>query len=104
LIEGKPEELTEGLLIIAIVFINAILGVVQEAKAEEALASIKKMSSPHATVLRDKKEIIIDVENLVVGDIVLLQAGDYIPADVKIIQSINLKADESTLTGEPIPV
>ncbi|CDR30987.1 Calcium-transporting ATPase lmo0841 [Acholeplasma oculi] len=104
IIEGKPEELTEGLLIIAIVVINAILGVAQEAKAEQALESIKRMSNPHTTVLRDGKEIVINVDEVIVGDIVILQAGDYIPADVRILESINLKTDESALTGEPIPV
>lgn len=104
IIQDKPEELTEGLLIIAIVVINAILGVVQESKAEQALESIKKMSNPHTTVLRDGKEIVIDASNVVVGDIVVLHAGDYIPADIRIIESINLKTDESALTGEPIPV
>ncbi|HHY97004.1 MAG TPA: HAD-IC family P-type ATPase, partial [Acholeplasma sp.] len=104
IIEGKSEEIFEGILIILIVIINAILGVAQEAKAEKALESIKKMSSPHATVIRDGKEKHIDVEDLVVGDIVLLQAGDYVPADVRIIESINLKCDESALTGEAVPV
>src|SRR5690554_2787643 len=104
IIQNKPEELTEGLLIIAIVIINAILGVAQESKAEQALESIKKMSNPHTTVLRDGQEIIIDVADVVVGDIIVLHAGDYIPADIRIIESINLKTDESALTGEPIPV
>ncbi|WP_025724699.1 cation-translocating P-type ATPase [Acholeplasma granularum] len=104
IIEQNPSELTEGILIIAIVVINAILGVAQEAKAEQALESIKKMSNPHATVLRDGKEVIVDVDKVVVGDIVVLHAGDYIPADIRIIESINLKTDESALTGEPIPV
>jgi Ca2+-transporting ATPase len=97
-------DMIEGFLILAIVIINALLGVFQEAKAEKALESIKKMSQPHATVLRDGKEVVIDVEDIVVGDIVILNAGDYMPADVRILQSINLKTDESALTGEPIPV
>ena len=103
ILQNKPEDLTEGLLIIAIVVINAILGVAQESKAEQALESIKKMSNPHATVLRDGIEIVIDVDKVVVGDIVVLHAGDYIPADIRIVESINLKTDESPLTGEPIP-
>src|SRR5690606_15199219 len=81
ILNKNPEELTEGLMIVGIVVINAILGLVQEAKAEEALESIKKMSSPHATVLRDGKEIKIDVKDLVPGDYVILQAGDFVPAD-----------------------
>lgn len=94
----------EGFLIIGIVILNALLGLFQEAKAEKALASIKAMSSPQAKVKRDGVDIVIDVKNLVVGDIVILDAGDYVPADVRIIESINLKVDESTLTGEAVPV
>ena len=94
----------EGALVIAIILINAILGVIQESKAEKALESIQKMSSPHATVIRDGIEIVIDVSELVVGDIVLIEAGDYIPADLRIIESVNLKIDEAILTGEAVPV
>ncbi|MCF7930231.1 MAG: cation-translocating P-type ATPase [Acholeplasmataceae bacterium] len=94
----------EGFLIIGIVILNALLGLFQEAKAEKALASIKAMSSPQAKVKRDGVDIVIDVKNLVVGDIVILDAGDYVPADVRIIESINLKVDESTLTGEALTV
>ncbi len=94
----------EGFLIIGIVILNAFLGLFQEAKAEKALASIKAMSSPHAKVKRDGVDIIVDVKNLVVGDVVILDAGDYVPADVRIIESINLKVDESTLTGEAVTV
>lgn len=97
-------DVTEGFLIIGIVLINAILGLAQEAKAERALASIKAMSSPHAKVRRDKIDRLIDVKELVPGDIVLLDAGDYVPADCRIIESINLKCDESALTGEAVPV
>lgn len=97
-------ELANGILIILIVIINAVLGVAQEEKAEKALESIKELSSPHVTVLRDGVEIVIDVKDIVVGDIVLLVAGDYVPADVRIIESINLKVDESSLTGEAVPV
>ena len=98
------ESVAEGLLIIAIVIVNAILGVAQEAKAEKALDSIKALSSPHVTVIRDGIEKVIDVKEIVIGDIVKLQAGDYVPADVRIIESINLKIDESALTGEAVPV
>ncbi|CCV64415.1 Cation transporting ATPase [Alteracholeplasma palmae J233] len=104
ILEKKPEEMFEGGLIIAIVLINALLGIMQESKAEKALESIKAMSSPHAKVIRGGKDLIIDVADLVIGDIVVLEAGDYMPADVRIIQSVNLKADESALTGEAVPV
>ena len=94
----------EGGLVIAIILINAILGLVQESKAEKALAAIQKMASPHAKVIRDGVELIIDVSDLVVGDLVVIEAGDYIPADIRIIESVNLKVDESALTGEAVPV
>ena len=97
-------EFIEPALILAIVIINAILGVAQEAKAEKAIESIKKMSSPHAKVIRDGQDLLIDVANVVVGDIVVLEAGDYVPADVRIIESINLKIEEAALTGEAVPV
>ena len=98
------KEYANGLLIILIVVVNAILGVAQEEKAEKTLESIKALSSPHVTVLRENQESVIDVKDLVVGDVVLLVAGDYVPADVRIIESINLKIDESALTGEAVPV
>lgn len=97
-------EVTNGLLIIAIVIVNAILSVIQEAKAEKSTEAIKALSSPHVTVVRNGTEKVIDVKEIVIGDLVLLEAGDYVPADVRIIESINLKADESALTGEPVPV
>ncbi len=98
------DEISEGFLILAIVLINAALGLFQEAKAEKALESIKAMSSPHAKVLRNGTQILVDVKEITVGDIVILDAGDYVPADVRIIESINLKTDESPLTGEALPV
>ncbi|RJX24131.1 MAG: cation-translocating P-type ATPase [Acholeplasma sp.] len=97
-------DLAEGFLIIGIVIINAILGLAQEAKAEKALESIKELSSPQAKVRRDGKDQLINVKECVKGDLVLLDAGDYVPADVRIIESINLKCDESALTGEAVPV
>ena len=98
------DEPSEGILILMIVLLNALLGLFQEAKAEKALESIKAMSSPQAKVLRNGQEKLIDVKFLTVGDIVILDAGDYVPADVRIIESINLKTDESPLTGEAVPV
>src|SRR5690554_6787128 len=104
IITGEMGEVFEGLIIIAIVVVNALLGVIQESKAEKALENIKKLSTPHVTVIRDGKEEVIDVDKIVLGDIVRLHAGDYVPADLRIIESINLKTDESALTGEPIPI
>lgn len=104
LVNDNPSEIFEGLLILTIVIVNAVLGIVQEGKAEKALDSIKKMSSPHAKVLRDGIEIVVSVEDIVVGDIVLLNAGDIVPADLRILESHNLQIDESALTGESVPV
>ena len=97
-------EYANGLLIIMIVVVNALIGAGQEEKAEKSLDAIKDLSSPHITVLRDGVEVQIDVKDVVVGDIVLLTAGDYVPADARIIESVNLKIDESALTGEAVPV
>ncbi|MDT8370526.1 MAG: cation-transporting P-type ATPase [Gammaproteobacteria bacterium] len=91
-------------VIIAVVLINAIIGFVQEGKAEDALRAIKHMLSSQALVLRDGKRISIPAEELVVGDIVLLQSGDKVPADLRLIKIKNLQIQEATLTGESIPV
>lgn len=97
-------EISEGVLILFIILINAFLGLFQEAKAEKSLASIQAMVSPQAKIIRGGISITIDVKEVTVGDIVILDAGDYIPADLRIIESVNLKTDESTLTGEAVPV
>lgn len=99
-LENELENLFEGILIFAIVVINAIVGVIQEQKAENALLALKKQSSPLTKVYRDEKLIKIPIEQIVVGDIVSLKAGDFIPADIRIIKSNNFKCDESSLTGE----
>lgn len=102
-IEGNPKEFFEPLLILLIVFLNAIMGVMQESKAEKALDALKNMSAPHARVLRDGVESVIDAVNLVPGDIIHLEAGDFIPADARLIKSVSLKSEESALTGESVP-
>lgn len=96
----EGEGLIDGFIIIAIVLLNAILGVNQEQKANDALSALKKMSSPHAKVIRNGKTIEITSQELTVGDIVILETGDYIAADIRLIESTNLKTDESSLTGE----
>lgn len=102
-IEGNPKEFFEPALILLIVVINAIMGVVQESKAEKALEALQNMSAPKSRVIRDGKEEIIDSSYLVVGDIIRLEAGDFVPADARLIKSVNLKSEESALTGESVP-
>ncbi len=102
-VESNWGELFEPALILLIVILNAIMGVYQEGKAEKALDALKNMSAPHARVLRDGKETVIDAKELVVGDIIHLEAGDFVPADARLIESISLKSEESALTGESVP-
>lgn len=102
LVEGT-NEFFEPILILLIVVLNAIMGVMQEAKAEKALDALKSMSAPHARVIRDGKEQVIDAKDLVVGDIIMLEAGDFIPADARLIKSTSLKSEEAALTGESVP-
>ena len=94
----------DSIIIIAIVILNAIMGVVQEAKAEKSIEALKQMAPPKAKVLRDSIENEINAEQLVPGDIILLEAGNYVPADCRLIESYNLKIEESSLTGETEPV
>ncbi|MDF2533294.1 MAG: calcium-translocating P-type ATPase, SERCA-type [Clostridia bacterium] len=96
-------EIADSLVIIAIVIVNAVLGVVQEGKAEKALDALKKMSAPNAKVLRNGKIEIVPARELVPGDIILMEAGDIIPADLRILESSNLKIEEASLTGESVP-
>ena len=102
-VEGATHEFFEPVLILLIVVINAVMGVVQESKAERALDALKNMSAPHARVVRDGKELIINSSELVPGDIILLEAGDFVPADARLIKSVSLKSEESALTGESVP-
>lgn len=103
IIEGDAEGFIEPALILLIVIINAIIGVFQENKAEKALEALQNMSAPHAHVLRDGKEQIISAQEVVLGDIIILEAGDFVPADARLITSVNLKSEESALTGESLP-
>ena len=102
-VEGEPKEFFEPLLILFIVVLNAIMGVMQESKAEKALEALKSLSAPHARVIRDGKESVIDASQLVPGDIIRLEAGDFIPADGRLLRSTSLKCEESALTGESVP-
>lgn len=102
-LEKKPSDFFEPILILLIVIINAIMGVMQESKAEKALEALKTLSAPHARVVRGGREIIIDAQELVPGDIIKLEAGDFVPADARLLKSSNLKSEESALTGESVP-
>ncbi len=94
----------EATAILAIVVLNAVLGLIQERRAEEALAALKKLSAPEAQVWRDGRRVTIPAEDLVPGDIVFLETGNYVPADVRLLEAINLRVDEASLTGESLPV
>ena len=94
----------EAAAIMAIVVLNAILGIVQESRAEEALAALQKLAAPDAQVIRDGRRQVVPARKLVPGDIVLLEAGNYIPADVRLLETMNLKVEEAALTGESVPV
>ena len=99
-----PHEWVESLIIFIVIIVNAVLGVYQEGKAEKSLDALKKMSSPTCKVWRNGVLITLPTKDLVVGDIIYVEAGDFIPADAKIIECSNLKVDESALTGESVAV
>ena len=101
--EGETKEFLEPLLILLIVALNAVMGVMQESKAEKALDALKSLSAPHARVIRGGTEQVIDAAQLVPGDLIRLEAGDYVPADARLLRSVSLKCEESALTGESVP-
>ena len=100
---GEPDP-TDAIIILAVVLLNAILGVFQESKAEEAIEALKKMASPVASVLRDGHVEHVKGEDIVVGDVVVLEAGDVVPADMRLFEVNTVKIEESALTGESVPV
>lgn len=102
-IEGDSGVFFEPVLILMIVILNAIMGVVQENRAEKALEALKGLSASHARVIRGGKESVINSEELVPGDIIRLEAGDFVPADARLLHSVSLKSEESALTGESVP-
>ena len=101
----EPEgEFVDVIIILAVVIINAVLGVYQESKAEKAIEALQEMSAATSKVIRDGKVQIVHSEDLVVGDVILLEAGDAVPADARILESASLKIEEAALTGESVPV
>ncbi|PWH12359.1 MAG: ATPase [Anaerolineae bacterium] len=101
---GSTAEFIDAAAIIAIVILNATLGIIQEKRAEEALAALKKLAAPEAQVLRDGRRMTIPAHQLVPGDIVFLEAGNFIPADVRLLEAVNLRIEEASLTGESLAV
>ncbi|MCI9177707.1 MAG: cation-translocating P-type ATPase [Clostridia bacterium] len=101
-IEG--EGITDSIIILIVVIVNAIIGVAQESKAEKSLEALQKLSSHVAKVIRNENLEVIPSKELVPGDIVILETGDYVPADMRLIEAVNLKAQEASLTGESVPV
>ncbi|KRL21928.1 calcium-translocating P-type ATPase, PMCA-type [Lentilactobacillus kisonensis DSM 19906 = JCM 15041] len=103
-IAGVAGEQVDAIIILAVVILNAVFGVFQESKAENAIDSLKQMSAPMATVLRNGESVSIKSEDVVPGDIVLLEAGDVVPADLRLTEANSLKIEEAALTGESVPV
>jgi len=104
LISAFLGEFVDASAIMTIVILNAMLGVLQERRAEEALAALKKLAAPDAQVIRDGRRQTVPARELVPGDIVLLEAGNYVPADVRLVEAVNLRVEEAALTGESVPV
>ncbi|MFR6334828.1 MAG: cation-translocating P-type ATPase [Oscillospiraceae bacterium] len=98
------ESFADVIIILLVVIINAVLGVYQESKAEQAIAALKELSAAHSRVLRGGKIVTVPSETLVVGDVLVLEAGDAVPADARVIESASLRAEEAALTGESVPV
>ncbi|AND83954.1 calcium-translocating P-type ATPase, PMCA-type [Clostridium tyrobutyricum] len=97
------KETSDAIIIGVVIVLNAVIGIIQESKAEKALESLQELSTPKALVKRDGEVVEIPSENLVIGDIVILDAGRYVPCDMRLIESANLKIEESALTGESVP-
>lgn len=97
-------ETVDSIAIVTIVVLNTIMGVVQEGRAQQELEALKKMASPEAQVLRDGRRVSVPASQLVPGDIVFLETGNYVPADVRLVEAVNLRIEEAALTGESVPV
>ncbi len=101
---AEGEGITDTIIILIVVIVNAIIGVTQEAKAEKSLEALQKLTDHASKVIRNGEITVVPAKELVPGDIVVLDTGDYIPADLRIIEAINLKSQEASLTGESVPV
>ena len=97
-------EYIDSVAIMVIVALNSVVGVIQESKAEKAIAALRKMATPRVQVIRGGHRFTVPARELVVGDLVLLEAGNYVPADMRLVESVNLKVEEASLTGESVPV
>ena len=104
LVSALLGEWIDASAILAIVILNTVMGIVQERRAEEALAALKRLAAPEAHVLREGHRATIPARNLVPGDIVFLEAGNYVPADIRLLEAVNLRVEEASLTGESLPV
>lgn len=104
LISGIMGDIADTVIILVIVLLNAIIGFVQEYRAEQAIEALKKMASAQAQVIRDGKPVLLETAQLVPGDVVLLEAGNVVPADMRLLETYNFKIDESALTGESVAV
>src|SRR5690606_32289817 len=104
LISFAVSEITDAIIILMVIFMNSAIGAAQERKAEKALEELSKMTTPKALVKRDGTVQEIPSENVVPGDIVIIDTGRYIPADLRLVETVNLKIEESSLTGESVPV
>ncbi|MFR8145518.1 MAG: cation-translocating P-type ATPase [Clostridia bacterium] len=101
---AEGEGITDTIIILIVVIVNAIIGVVQESKAEKSLEALQKLSAHASKVMRNGKISVVQSKELVPGDVVVLDTGDYVPADLRIVESANLKSQEASLTGESVPV
>ena len=101
---AEGEGITDTIIILIVVLVNAIIGVTQESKAEKSLEALQKLTDHASKVIRNGEVTVIPAKELVPGDIVVLDTGDYIPADLRIIEAVNLKSQEASLTGESVPV
>lgn len=104
IISGAMGEISDTIIIMAVVVLNAVIGVSQEAKAEKSMEALKSLTTPKAYVIRDGETLEIDSQQIVPGDVVVLDAGRFIPCDMRLIETINMQVEESALTGESVPV